>query len=335
LREEGGNVVPDVEYERAPARDGLTRRQGRWVIFLLFVNTALLATYVAGPQFTGAIRQQWNDWVQRRAAAKQQAAAAARAAQMHQQFLTQQQQWLGFQFAPGTVVFEEDPKIASAMLISGKEYQSVVSNGITSYIAHWQPAVLAPRPDAVATFVQYGAVWREGALLVHERRTPGGQPKLVGVTVIAVEQRAGVYQQNSPDRAIVLDVGIIARGYDPSATADAQTWDVKGLKSWKTQRLNLTLPREVASVIHDRGNGSYEVRPGAYFRVFAGAVDDKDPTHFTIPYQLGTMNGTIDGWLREDAIELRGREGEMGPQSSWKLPVPPKPATAPTTRPAG
>ena len=28
---------------------------------------------------------------------------------MHQQFLTQQQQWLGFQFAPGTVVFEDQP----------------------------------------------------------------------------------------------------------------------------------------------------------------------------------------------------------------------------------
>ena len=93
--------------------------------------------------------------------------------------------------------------------------------------------------------------------------------------------------------------------------------------------------RQMLPILHNRDNGTYEVRPGAHLRIFSGTLDDKDPTHFTIPYQLGPMNGTIDGWLREDAVELRGREGEMGPQSSWKLPVPPKPATAPTTRPAG
>jgi hypothetical protein len=67
---------------------------------------------------------------------------------------------------------------------------------------------------------------------------------------------------------------------------------------------------------------SWLARALAHLRLFGGSADPNDPSHFTIPYQFGTRKGSIDDWLRDDGIEMRGHEGEMGPQSSWNLPPP-------------
>lgn len=45
------------------------------------------------------------------------------------------------------------------------------------------------------------------------------------------------------------------------------------------------------------------------FRLLAGRPDPLDDTHFTIEYIRGETHGVIDGWLRENRVELRVRNG--------------------------
>src|SRR5690242_9511920 len=114
-----------IEYEQLAAGGGITRRQGRWLIVLLIVNTMLLAVGVVGPQIGPAVRKQIDDFFTRRAAAKAEQQRIAARTQQHKQLLAQQSQWMSFDFPPNTILYEEDPEIAAANLLSGKGYQAV------------------------------------------------------------------------------------------------------------------------------------------------------------------------------------------------------------------
>jgi hypothetical protein len=312
---------PPLPYERDSAGGGMTRRQGRWLIFILLVNTVLLAVGVVGPQVGPAMRKALDDWRGRRAAEAAAAQAAATRAQQRQQLLADQPQWMSHTFAPDTVIYEEDPKVAAAHLISGKGYEAIAAQRVPTLKPEWQPPVVAPTPVLVKKLRDVAYPSDGGVLFLHERKTPGGNAKLVCVSVRA-RQRAE--NMESLDLRVISDVTLIAYALEP-VRADSKTAEAKELQKWNGQTLTLVVPDELAPVIHFTGNrspGPYEVHPGTHLRLYAGAPDPNDPTHFTIPYQLGSTSGTIDGWLRDDAIELRGREGEMGPQSSWLLPTP-------------
>jgi hypothetical protein len=312
-----------IPYEHVLAGGGMTRRQGQWLIFLMLVNTVLLAVGVAGPQVGPAVRKALDDWRARRAAAAAAQQTAATRAVQRQQLIADQAQWMTHAFAPDTVIYEEDPKVAAAHLISGKGYDAVATPGVPNLKPPWQPPVIAPAPPLVKKLRGVAYASSDGVLLVHERRTPGGDAKLVCVAVQAHQRVQDVGTQSLDQRAI-SDVALVAIALDP-ATADSDAAQTKELRQWKQQTLKLIVPDHLAPVMHFTASsrpGPYEVRPGTYLRLFAGAPDPNDPTHFTIPYQLGKTSGTIDGWLRDDAIELRGRGGEMGPQSSWLLPAP-------------
>jgi hypothetical protein len=313
-----------IEYEQLPAGGAMTRRQGRWLIVLLIINTMLLAVGVVGPQIGPTVRKGIDDFFARRAAAKAEKQRAASQAAAFQQSIAQQQKFMTYAFPADTIVYEEDPKLAAAYLISGKGYRSIESNDVSSYVGGaWQPPVIAPMPSALTPLPNMFAP-NGGVLLVHERRTASGMPKLVCVFLAATER--GYMIPNSNDRRVAHEVTLVAHAFDvsnPNVSVPLSFASGIGAPPWKTQSLKLVLPREAETRLHlDNGPKPPEIRPGAYLRVLAGSVDPNDPTHFTIPYQLGTRKGSIDGWLREDGMELRGREGEIGPQSSWKLPPP-------------
>lgn len=95
--------------------------------------------------------------------------------------------------------------------------------------------------------------------------------------------------------------------------------DAAGLVAARARQGGVTVPQQV-----DYGN---------VFRVFAGQPDPADPTHFTIPYEVDGHAGVIDGWLKEDRIELRPREGQWlyDKGETWRLT--PRSATRPTIYP--
>jgi hypothetical protein len=300
----------------------MTRRQGRWLIIIMLVNTVLLAVGVAGPQIGPAVRKEIDGFFARRAAARAEEQKAATRARQRQQPLADQAQWLAHAFPAGAVVFEEDPALAAAYLISGKGFQAVNSQSPPSVPGRWQSPVIAPTPLAVDKLRGIAFSPDEGVLFLHERRTPAGQPNLVCVSLSA-SHRGVDMPMTSLDQRVVTEVTLLAQAFDPiRPNADASS--LAG-RACSVQRLTLLKPPELDTVIHFTGNsrpGPHEVRPGAYLRFHAGTADPKDTSHFTIPYRLGDVAGTIDGWLRDDAIELRGREGQMGPQLTWLLPAP-------------
>ena len=120
---------------------------------------------------------------------------------------------MAHEFAPNTTVYEEDPKLAAEYLISGRGYWSIDSKDIASYVGAWQPPVIAPAPQSLAQLpIPYAQ--RGGVLLVHERRTPAGVPKLMCVFLTATER--GYVMSNSNDRRVAHDVMLTAHAFTPA-----------------------------------------------------------------------------------------------------------------------
>jgi len=206
-----------IEYEQLPAGGGMTRRQGRWLIVLLIVNTMLLAVGVAGPQVGPTVRKQIDDYFARRSAAKVEQQKAAARVQQHAKLMADQAQWLSYEFAPGTIVFEEDPKIAAAHLISGKGYRAIETQNMSGLSPRWQPPVIAPNAPAIARVAGYAFGSNESVLFLHERRTPGGQPKLVCIAFSATQTARDAAPNGGIDLRAVTHVTLFAYAFDPFA----------------------------------------------------------------------------------------------------------------------
>ena len=57
--------------------------------------------------------------------------------------------------------------------------------------------------------------------------------------------------------------------------------------------------------------GSYPIEPMQVLRVFAGQVDKKDRSRFTLRYQLGTAEGEIVGRMNGRVVELFVKNGPL------------------------
>ena len=80
-------------------------------------------------------------------------------------------------------------------------------------------------------------------------------------------------------------------------------------------------------------NGTVDVRPAGLFRFYAGQVDPKDPSHFTIDYALDGQRNTIDGYLKSgDQLLVVPRVGRIVDQDARNTFVW-DPFAAPATQP--
>src|SRR3954454_2931860 len=101
-----------LEYKPDPAQVRVSVRGFRLFLALTLLNTTLLASSVLGPQLFPFLRTSWTQW---QADRKQRQAEA----QAKQAALAARQQCLAHAFAPGTVVYEEDPVEALRLLRDG------------------------------------------------------------------------------------------------------------------------------------------------------------------------------------------------------------------------
>jgi hypothetical protein len=113
-----------------------------------------------------------------------------------------------------------------------------------------------------------------GTLFLHEMHVPNGSSFLIGMDLVnwrATDSQSVLMQTHA--RA-VLPPGRGAPRYGPATDP------------------SLLLPRWRQNLI-----------------LHGGRMDPKDPTHFTIEYELDDTQGIIDGWLKgEGAIELELRQ---------------------------
>jgi hypothetical protein len=62
-------------------------------------------------------------------------------------------------------------------------------------------------------------------------------------------------------------------------------------------------------------------------RLLAGQPDPQDPTHFTIAYETvdGLHAGTIDGWVRNNGVQLESTSPPPPTTTRFILPLPKSP----------
>jgi hypothetical protein len=311
-----------LEYK--PAVGGtVTVRGFRALVLLTLVNTVLLAGFVLGPQLFPVIQQQWQKWQARRAEEKAKQAA-----------LTLQQQCMTYSPPAGRVVYEEDPaEIARLLKEQGGTYHSPARQ-----VGNAPPGWVAPLSAVPPPFFSSG---RDYALLfLHERTTPGGVKHLVWVQLAPDYRFERANQTDENGRIASATFKLLRRR---AVLASSRPVGDEGLTNGRTQQrlAEIVLPDTASHEVARVAAGAPIDQPppidyGNRLRVYAGQPDPADESHFTIGYRLDGRDGVIDGWLKDDGLSLRPREGTWSFSASgeaWELPA--GTTTAPTSQPQG
>lgn len=183
--------------------------------------------------------------------------------------------------APDTIVYTNDAADVKRLGASATGYQPGPGNDNSLFLV----------PPAWSKF--YGLLsppgfQSRGTVFLHERRTPAGRRLLVAIDYLGDDfLHADNYW---------IDVSEFqVRAFEPGGP--------------------FSLPVEVHS---DQITRELYMRDGRRetLRLYAGQPDSNDPTHFTIAWELTehpTTHGVLDGWVREDGVDLERREAPATP----------------------
>jgi hypothetical protein len=168
---------------------------------------------------------------------------------------------------------------------------------------------------------QVRPTWSNPLLMLHERAAPGGVRHVVAVqfqpavmfndTTIYdhAPQKFRITHRQSKQRTLVVTAWPVGTAAAPEPAGEAPMRFVE-----RTYRLALpdTREREIAyRYVDARMSGEPgPVDYGNVLRFYAGQPDSGDASHFTLPYRLDGREGVIDGWVRDNGVELRARDGE-------------------------
>ena len=325
---------PPLDYTpRFGAGGPVSVRGMRLVVALLLVNTTLLGMSIMGPQLFPFLRGQWAQWQATRARERAKQAA-----------LALQQQCLDHARPPGYVVYDEDPVEAAKRLSDPAAAYAPEAEGDTREAPPgWVPPAKAAIPSYFPAYTD--AIYKarvtgvtDPLLFLHGRTTPGGGRYVVSVHLGVRNQ---FYRRTDAATGTTRFVQAKSRTMTAHAWPAGPGGPVAAAGKQQRDEIGLDLPdaaqREVARV---QGTLSIDQSPpidyGNVVRFFAGQVDPADASHFTIPYEVDGRVGVIDGWLRDDGVKLRPREGSWSFQSNgqaWKLPTGPESPSAPAPAP--
>jgi hypothetical protein len=197
-----------------------------------------------------------------------------------------QHQCLQFSLSPDTVVYEEDPTEAAALLAGNPKYhpypvqrrssQQAAPSSATAAalgVSGWNNlASVLPR--------SYSPLTNPAVIFLHERISPAGHCRLVCVRYGPQRDtfNAEFYQGFNCDTFTVTP-----GTWTQPPTYTPQGWMVDILTGW---------PRKPPLV-----------------RIFAGQPDPNDPAHFTIRYRMWGQDDVLDGRLLDnDQVALTPRK---------------------------
>lgn len=312
----------ELDYDRTGFR--VSRRQWRALMVLTLLNTVMLGWFVAGPATSNLLKAQWQQFQARRA---QRAAERQRAAELRV--------LLAHAFPSDLVIVEEDPDRATALLTGAagyrpQAYETGVSGGLTASFD--PPAVYTGGPPKWRDYVAVSSNRSDPPVFIGERTSPRGNRRLV-IVRYHLRQLMNISGGSSGTdaRAAVQSVRWLR------ATArDTASKDVLRVRAASEDTdLSLVLP-EVRATRDPAQSGPWHFRPDVTFTLLAGQADPADPSHFTIPYRLDGQPGVIDGWLRDNGLQLRPRVGRprtVNGQPGWDL-LAGQATTSVTTSPA-
>lgn len=174
---------------------------------------------------------------------------------------------------PEQVVFTEDPTEAGQLLAGGSgDYHRVMVFGPA--FSDWEPPDVPPsRAQWYAGPLRelYGGWWHCGFAFLHARRSPDGDEQIVTVVVTLKKQR--------PE--------------DEHRVAEFEGFTVRPARWPNPQRHEPRTsgpPLELALAASDR------------LRVLGGQPDPRDPSGFTIHYEINGQPGRIDGRLSSGRV---------------------------------
>lgn len=204
-------------------------------------------------------------------------------------YLCLQNRLLSHSLPPTTIVYDDNPTSATALLNRGDDHISFPPAHETVPPTAHRVGAYHPRFLRRATIFGTAAVPQTGIIFLHERRSPSGNTRLVLVPVRVL----WMYWEGR---------WTLVRGFEAGTVFLPATWK----------------PGSTIRKARDSGlfEGSYDT--DVRFRYFAGQPDPADPAHFTIVYEMlfsyrdGWERGTIDGWLRDDdLIDMKVRDGPL------------------------
>jgi hypothetical protein len=313
-------VLKQLEYDNKATL--ITRRQMRYFLLLLTVNTLLFAGFICLPSASPFIKQAWEEYQRKRADAAEKA---------KQRSLIDA--CMNYSAPADQVVYAEQPAAADALMARSGQAKLADPRGLFGYgglfkrlpdfavqrlfTMGWHPPAVQ---GSVAPLIALassnrgsgGSLFQEmrdgNAIFLHQMSTPAGLKRLVW---ISMEPTGDLIEQRGAEKEGALHAYRFTLGRCFKVTvmdknADFPVVTRATLQSSATDQARLTLTSESA-------DSKAELKSLlGHWRVCAGQSDAANPSHLTFAYDIDGRPGVIDGWLKDgDRLMLEPRAGHL------------------------
>lgn len=211
--------------------------------------------------------------------------------------------------APSQVVYEEEPLAARQLYGKGIINQRASRRDMSApFFNAFEPPVY--RNDGF---------WREGQddrrdalLFAHRLTSPGGNERLV---MLEMEVTLDGTKLANEEYKVTINRQLKFRICQPKlagTSPDTVRWG-QSLKIVQAGDRNVIPIKWVDGALRS-------ARPKEYnLRFFAGQPDPRDPSHFTVDYEIGGVKSTIDGWLTDDDFLRIIPRGGTVDRGTWNI----------------
>lgn len=329
--------VRTLGYGR-PVTGFRARRQVRVLWFIAMANVLLAGGILWEPTARDMQRARWDRHLAA-VAARQQALAVAAIRKgwidARRRIIATERSWLTYSPPPGTVVYEEAHD-EIGRLLSGP---TAVDYSSLTIRRPADPQIPSLARCALPLARNESDGWQQAppagldhsdqhTVFLHELTSRGGNRRLV---CVGVAVGCNVFrEQASPGHVtycITLDLHFIAAVYTTTRMVNPE--DVRGpfvaprdaTDRWCVwfDRMKVRPTSDPSRSVHVRCVPAAKEDANALpvfgckpLRLYAGQVDPRDKSHFTIDYVFGTRRGILDGWLLDDErLRFEPRDGTL------------------------
>jgi hypothetical protein len=216
--------------------------------------------------------------------------------------------------APSQIVYEEEPVAAKRLREAGNNGGIVNQQASRDNMSQPLWGAFEPPAYRASGFWENGVTndSKDALLFAHQLTSPGGNVRLV-----LLEMQVSLSAGGAPrdEYFVRIDRRLKYRICETTLSGNAPTVlrDGTSLKIEQSGDGNIIPVKWVDGTLR-------AARPAELnLRFFAGQTDPKDPSHFTVDYELGGVKNTVDGYLTDDDfLRIIPRGGKVE-QAKWLI----------------